>query len=629
MTSRGLAAFIIFLFYFTNAFSQTVDSLAAQKKIKTKIYYLHAKDFIYGNPTQNQIDTSLSNIHHVNPALDLHYNFLGTEGSANESQIFSWHQNIYTFNSIRSYDLHMLSPDSMRFYRTNKRFSELQYHSGNFKEQRIAFIHTQNITKTWNAGFHFDRQGVKDFMNFSNTFRSRFALYTWYASPNSKYNLFAFVIWNNIKNGVNGGLLSDSLFDNTIVTNVGLRGLAYRISNASENVRKRNLSASQYYDFGKIVRDSSGNIISRSPALRLNHTINFERRTFTYIDPDTDSSFYKDYYYGTATYDSIHCDEITNRISVQLPADTLSSISFFKKWSSGIYAEQQHVTYGQKNDSIWNNVSIGANIFMKSGEGSTELFANGSYVINGFDVGNYILEFRAFSPQFIFGRFGINLSTSQTSADLNFRWYDSNNFRWTNHFASIQFSNASVTYELEKYNLKFEASRSIIDNYVFLNSISFPSQFSNTITIDQLKVIKNFNYRFWHFDNNLVFQNSSKVEIIPVPSLVSEQALYFQKHYFNHAILMAFGLSLSYNNSYYANYFMPATGMFELQYNKKTGGYPRFDIFINSQIKTARIFIKLENILDDLFQNGYYLTPHYPMPGRVLKFGLVWRFFDV
>jgi hypothetical protein len=40
------------------------------------------------------------------------------------------------------------------------------------------------------------------------------------------------------------------------------------------------------------------------------------------------------------------------------------------------------------------------------------------------------------------------------------------------------------------------------------------------------------------------------------------------------------------------------------------------------------IYIKFENALDGLYGKSYFSTPHYPMPGRVFRFGLRWRFFD-
>ena len=52
------------------------------------------------------------------------------------------------------------------------------------------------------------------------------------------------------------------------------------------------------------------------------------------------------------------------------------------------------------------------------------------------------------------------------------------------------------------------------------------------------------------------------------------------------------------------------------------------DIFVNFRIKSARMYLKFENVGDAVFGKGYYLTPHYPMQGMTVQFGVSWRFFD-
>lgn len=623
-------SFLIYFFilYAVDILAMPVDSLSNTKIYKTSIKYFYEKDFIYGKADRYYLDSSVASVQHVNPALDLHYNFLGTSGSASCPQVFRFNFNPYTFTSIRSYDLQMLSTDSIKSFRTNKRFTELRYHSGNFKEQEIAVVHSQNINRNWNAGINFDRQGVNDFMNFSKTFRSRFAIYTWFCTPDKKYNLFANAIWNSIKNGVNGGLASDSLFDNTNVTNLGIKGLAYRISNAQQDVKKKVFFLSQYYDLGKTIKDSSGNIVLRNPVIRLHHQVSFERKSYVYKDISADSSFYSDFYYGSSTYDSLHSDEINNRLAIQLPADTSYNSTFFRNWSSGIFAEYQHVKYGQRTDSSWNNLSAGANIFLKADSSSPEIFVDGIYVIVGMDKGNYQVEMKAHTPEYIFGRFGLHITSGQSSPDLIYRWYDSNNFIWKNSFAPVKSLKTGISYVLIRYHFNIEANHIRIDDYVYMNSNAFPDQFNGTLSINQLNIIKNFNYRYWHFDNSLTYQKTDHDEVIHLPSFVSDQSLYFEKHYYKNALLAAIGLSANYNSSYFADAFMPANAMFYLQNITKTGGYLRLDLFLNAQIKTARLFLKFENIADNLIKRSYYLTPHYPMPGRVIKFGVVWRFFD-
>ena len=625
-----LRSFLVycFIFYSSTILALPTDSLPKTTIYKTSIKYFYEKDFIYGKTEQHFLDSSVSTVHRVNPALDLQYNYLSTLGSASDAQQFSINLNLFTLTSIRSYDLQMFQSDSIKSFRTNKRFTELQYHTGNFKEQRISVFHTQNISQNWNAGINFDRQGVKDFMNYSNTFRSRFSIYTHYNAPGKKYNLFAHAIWNSIKNGVNGGLASDSLFDNTTVTNVGIKGLAYNISDAEQNVRKKTFYLSQYYDLGKVTNDSSGNIIHSKPGIRLHHQISILRKSFVYKDNTSDSSYYSDFFYGSSTYDSLHSDEVTNKFTVQLPSDTSYNSAFFRNWSSGIFVEYQHIKYGQRTDSSWNNISVGTNVFLRSDSASPQIFVEAIYVFHGIDKENYRFELKTFTPEYNFGKVGLDILAGKSSADLIFRWYDSNNFIWKNNFTPVKNLKIGLSYVLNKYQFSIHANYMSVGNYVYMNENAIPDQFNGTLSINQLNVNKNFIYRYWHFDNKFIFQKTDQDNIINLPSFVSDQSLYFEKDYYKKALLVAIGISANYNSSYYANEFMPANAMFYLQNTTKTGGYWRFDLFLNAQIKTARLFLKFENLADDLIKASYYLTPHYPMPGRVVKFGIVWRFFD-
>lgn len=95
--------------------------------------------------------------------------------------------------------------------------------------------------KIWNIGFSFGRFSVKDYMFFSDTYKGNFLLFTSLKSNNSKYNLFAHAYWNSIENQMNGGLSSDSAFVLGNVDNVGLRGLGWKISDASKPIVQRDL----------------------------------------------------------------------------------------------------------------------------------------------------------------------------------------------------------------------------------------------------------------------------------------------------------------------------------------------------------------------------------------------------
>ena len=255
--------FLLVLLMPGRLFSSTTDSIPPVKKIKTVIHFIYEKDVIYGNVPQYIVDTTVAEIDKVNSNLDYRYNYLGTNGSAAQPLIFRNCISLYTYTGVHSFDGQLLISDSLRYFNSNKRYTEVNYHNSSFKEQQISVIHSQNITKNWNAGLIFARRGVLDYMSFSSTYRSRFALFTNFNSANNKYKLFAHAIWNTIENGVNGGLENDSLFDFTNVSNLGIKGLAYRIANASQHARKKILHLSQYYDLGRTVTDSTGKVIGK------------------------------------------------------------------------------------------------------------------------------------------------------------------------------------------------------------------------------------------------------------------------------------------------------------------------------------------------------------------------------
>ena len=73
---------------------------------------------------------------------------------------------------------------------------------------------------------------------------------------------------------------------------------------------------------------------------------------------------------------------------------------------------------------------------------------------------------------------------------------------------------------------------------------------------------------------------------------------------------------------------MPVTQQFHLQNSFTTKTYPVFDLFVNADIKTMNVFVKMAHANYDLWEPGYYETPGYPGLRRSFTFGLKWMFFD-
>ena len=617
MRSTLFAFFFALTLFATAASAIAIRDTVPTLHLKTRISSNTESEFNSGSSIQHPLDSSLHITQLVNPPLSLHYNYLGTNGSATDAQIFSFNPGIFSFTGLRAYSLYVLPADSVSYYHTNKRYSEVNWMQGGFKEQSIQFLHSQNITKTWNVGFDFSRFGLKNFMANSRIFHSKFLFFTSYQSINRRYAFFANTSWTTISNQVNGGLESDSLFVNTTVDNLGIKGLAFRITDASTNYRNRRFYLSQYYT----LRNSKDSL---APGVRLNHRISFERITYAYVDQTADSSFYSNFYYDQKTNDTIHSNLMTNRFSISLPA---GQRNILPNWNTEYFLKHQIVRYGQidmKRD--WENVSAGG-IIQYLTDSSFQLKIAGEIGLNGQDKGNVYLNGRISLPPSKIGSFSAGMVTGKSSADYIYSFLASNNFKWENNFNSIRFVSIDGQYELPKLKFSLSYKQHLLDNWVYMNSASSPEQTNTTVHIEQFSLTKNFTFRSLHQDNEIIWQNSS-AEIIRLPKLILSHSLYLEKRFFNKALLANIGFNAAFNTAYYSNSFMPSNSLFYLQNEIKTGGYTRMDLFINLKIKTARIFIEMENIADNLTGNSYFLTPHYPMPGRILKWGIVWRFFD-
>ena len=67
---------------------------------------------------------------------------------------------------------------------------------------------------------------------------------------------------------------------------------------------------------------------------------------------------------------------------------------------------------------------------------------------------------------------------------------------------------------------------------------------------------------------------------------------------------------------------------FHIQSNEKIGGFPLIDFFVNAKIKQTRLYLKAEHINSTATGNNFYSSPSYPYRDFLIRFGLVWNFFN-
>ena len=88
------------------------------------------------------------------------------------------------------------------------------------------------------------------------------------------------------------------------------------------------------------------------------------------------------------------------------------------------------------------------------------------------------------------------------------------------------------------------------------------------------------------------------------------------------------GISFKYFSKFYANEYNPLVSSFHIQSEKQIGGFPMIDIFVNAKIQQTRLYFKAEHINSSTTGNNFYSSPSYPYRDFLIRFGLVWNFFN-
>ena len=145
----------------------------------------------------------------------------------------------------------------------------------------------------------------------------------------------------------------------------------------------------------------------------------------------------------------------------------------------------------------------------------------------------------------------------------------------------------------------------------------------------KLKLDKEFKFGKFAIDNSFVYQNvNQKGDYLNLPEFISRNTFYYSNTILKGAMFFQTGISLKYFSKYFANEYNPALSSFHVQNQKKIGGFPLIDLFVNAKIKQTRLFLKAEHFNSTFTGNNFYSSPSYPYRDFIIRFGLVWNFFN-
>lgn len=644
--------FLAFLISFS-LYSQVENEIKLDTVKRTSLIIDHKKDQPKATISQYRIITLERDTTFVDTSLTIKkeydYNYLrkdlfGLMPFANEGQAYTTLQ--YTSKQRTSFPefgytgkhFNYYQPNDIKYYSVATPFTELYFKTVMEQGQNVDAFLTLNMSELFN--FSIGYKGLRSLGKYINQLSStgNFRFTASYNTKNKRYYANFHYTSQDILNGENGGLTNPENFEGNDAAYNERPRLDVYLKDAKTNLIGTRLFLDHNFRI---------NAKKRNNNLYLTHQFNFENKYFefnqatvpTTITSSTGvtSSLFRFGPSFTSAYinDQVHYNRMYNKVGATYENTTLGKIQFFVDdfrynyyYKSVLFLTAQTIP-NSLNDKIndfggqyeyrknkWNGKFQYSSSLTK--QSLFDFNAHLKYQYN--DKNSFTFEYQNSN------NLPNNSYNLHQSSYINYNWY--NNFNNEKHNSLKVEANtqwASGALELNTINDYLYFSN---DNTANLQLVS-PKQYDKTINHLSLKINKEIKYRKFALDNTFLYQKVGQSDmILNVPQLVLRNTFYYSDYFFNKAMYLQTGVIFNYFSKFYANDYNPILGEFFVQNQKEIGAYPNMDLFANARIQRTRIYLKAEHFNSSMSENNYYSSPNNPYHDFIIRFGLVWNFFD-
>lgn len=627
-----LLSFIITLLPFCTS-AQRLDSLLRIHDTTTIVYFQHHTDSLALQNYHTIRSTRVTGFQRYNPvnSADRFYASFANVGHAHQNLVFGRDPENAFHTGMHAFDLYTFTNPNTRYYRHLIPVTYLAYTSGAKKEQWFRVVHSHAITRNFNLGVDFNLINSPGRYANSKSDDKSVVFTGQYFSRNLRYGAIANYRYNKFVVMENGGIASDSIFENSLESDPSF--VDVNLTTARNMLKESGVYANGFFYLsgGQAESDSSAVQTPTFHAGRIAYDFSFQRQAQLYTDSDPLAPFYEPFgpvLDSSRTFDSLMIHSFENRFSWsnlrmgENPSDKHVYVLFGIKNQNTVYQD----SVVKKSFSTW--VPEAALVIRPYRTLAIDL--GGTFSIGDFNNTGFLLrgtarqEFRLKNGRQ--GDASFTFMTTTHQAGFFYQFFRSNYFRWDTAFNLQKDMRAGL--EVRFNELKFNVDYLLAGDLVYLDREARPAQQSSAVSVLKASLSNEFRWKKWGIDASLVYQAVSDKDIIRVPEFMARVSIFPTLPLFGNAAIFQPGIDLFYNTAYYAMAYMPALRMFYLQDEKKIGNYIYADVFVNLMVKRFRIFAKYEHINALWSQPVYYMVPHYPSQPATFKFGMSWSFYD-
>jgi len=529
---------------------------------------------------------------------------------------------IYPVNSFESKKHAYIASDEINYYQVPTPLTELLFKTVMKQGQHTDAFFTSNLSEKLNFSLAF--KGLRSLGNYQNILAGskQFRFTSKYISTNDKYNVKLHYVTQSFENKENGGLTDESLmnFENKDPLFNERSKLSVKFENATNNFTSKRYFINQEF---LLTRKKSNNLFS------VGHIFEYET-TKNIFEQSSPSEFY-----GKLKPE---LSNIMDRTNIKTTKN-----EFYTFLNSNLLGKLK-VTYSNYNYDYSTNVMSEINNKINANENAVSLKFNRNLLGQKFEfdisknlfgekLGDFFVVNVSSNKNF---KYDLGFSIVSKHPGLYYELYDSSysELNWNNEIKKKLNTNIFLKIKTKKLGA-FTFDFSKISNYTFFNSNNLNNLIVEVNQIDSkieyllVKWHKEFKFGKFRLDNLLAFQNVKQTgDFLNVPKFISRNTFYYSNKILKGALFFQTGFSFKYFTKFYANEYNPAISSFHIQNQKKIGGFPLFDFFANAKIKQTRLFLKVEHFNSSTAENNFYSSPSYPYRDFIVRFGLVWNFFN-
>jgi hypothetical protein len=552
----------------------------------------------------------------------------------------------------------------LKYMDTRTPFVNVQFAQASRRMQILEVTVSQNVTPWWNALIHYKRRASDGY--FLNSALDHYNIYTTQnlRSRNNKYRLMFAGTFQQLKDGINGGIDAETAFNfveiNPLTTSVQIESGALLRSG-------RNFYMFQQYRF---FGDSTDRLLKFHVFTEADGGMRFrqyEDRSVTNISRE---------HYPILLNNSSVINEAWKQEAYRFRGGAgLQVRDFYQEISIGHQVQHTYINSVPFFQTLQDVQFKGH--FIRQGYGS-DLQWSGIQRIQAYLPATHWAQFQARVPLPVKVQFQDEDSThwvSPSLADTLAYWnplrftgharggflpgtladtlYQGNTFRGMDMSERQSVMHVRVGLEWRRPDRVASEKYRLLGNYVHLQG--FYSRVNHPIMYDtDLGIIRNpaswyahtgielsFRFRMARFylepsvwaQTNTYSDAYTYAYAYSQPQVYGKTALYYENQLFKKAGVFRFGLDFQYFSDYLGFRPDPASGIFYPTGLPMTGYfipavYLRTDAFISAKVKDAVIFLRMLHLNQGLQALQYYTTPYYAMWGRTFSFGVNWTFFD-